>query len=58
MTDDKSSYVSPYDPEKLRVMRKEMIKMMEEFQRGAEEQEQRMVEWFKEQKQKDDKNDD
>ena len=58
MTDDKSSYVSPYTPELLAGLREKAKKELEEFYYAACEQEQRMVEWFEEQKQKQKQNDD
>lgn len=50
MTDDKPLY----DPELIRAIREEEIKRFEEFYRGAKEQEQRMVDWYKKQKGKQD----
>ena len=57
MTDDKPEYVSPYTPELLAELREQAKKELEEFYYAACEQEQRMVEWFEEQRQKQKQND-
>ena len=57
MTDDKLEYVSPYTPELLGDFREKAKKELEEFYYAAQEQEQRMVKWFAEQRLKNkDKN--
>ena len=50
MTDDKPLY----DPEDIRYFREKAKKELEEFYYAAQEQEQRMVKWFEEQRQKND----